>query len=149
MRASVLGGGGVGHNVIKIVNFIAIQCKFNHCLKNFNYKQWCCKIISVFQIRWILFYSTDMAINYVYLIIISAGMIRLGLSFIANGFGATAEYSPHSLVSLHARLSIYRINCINSSLQIRLESRLASVGCILQLRHGFNDLKESNEKKKP
>ena len=32
-------GGGVGHDVMKILNFSAIQCKFNRCLKNFNYKQ--------------------------------------------------------------------------------------------------------------
>ena len=33
--------------------FSAIQCKFNRCLKKFNYKQWCCKIIPLFQIRWV------------------------------------------------------------------------------------------------
>ena len=41
---------GVGHDVMKILNFNAIQCKFNRCIKNFNYKQWCCKIIPLSQI---------------------------------------------------------------------------------------------------
>ena len=44
---------GVGHDVIKILNFSAIQCIFNHCIKTFNYKQWCSKIIPLFQIRWV------------------------------------------------------------------------------------------------
>ena len=28
------GGGGVGHDVIKILNFSAMQCKFNRYLNN-------------------------------------------------------------------------------------------------------------------
>ena len=37
------GGGGVGHEVIQ--NFSAVQCKFNHCLNNYIYKQRCCNKI--------------------------------------------------------------------------------------------------------
>ena len=44
--------GGVGHDVIKILNFSAIQCKFNRCLNNCTYRQQCCNIILLFQIRW-------------------------------------------------------------------------------------------------
>ena len=45
-------GRGVGHDVMNILNFSAIQGKLNRCLKNFSYKQLCCKIIPLFQIRW-------------------------------------------------------------------------------------------------
>ena len=37
----VLIRGGVGHDVIRILNSRAIQCKFNCCLNNFNNKQRC------------------------------------------------------------------------------------------------------------
>ena len=42
---------GVGHDVIKILNFSANQCKFNRYLNNCTYRQRYCKIIP-FQIRW-------------------------------------------------------------------------------------------------
>ena len=45
---------GIGHDVIKILNFSAIQCKFNCCLNNCNYRQHYWKIILLFQIRWCL-----------------------------------------------------------------------------------------------
>ena len=35
----VFFGRGVGHDVMKILNFSAIQCKFYRCPKKFNYKQ--------------------------------------------------------------------------------------------------------------
>ena len=43
---------GVRHDVIKILNSSAIQCKFNRCLNNCIYRQRYCKIILLFQIRW-------------------------------------------------------------------------------------------------
>ena len=43
---------GVGHDVIKILNFSAIQCKFNRCLKKFNWMyNWSGCIIGQLQLE--------------------------------------------------------------------------------------------------
>ena len=43
-------GGYLGHDVIKIINFSAIQCKFKQCLNNCICRQRCCQIIIQYQI---------------------------------------------------------------------------------------------------
>ena len=43
---------GVGHDVIKILNFSAIQCRFNHCLNGYIYRQRYCQIILLYYITY-------------------------------------------------------------------------------------------------
>ena len=50
---------GVGHHIIKFLNISAIQCKFNCCLNNCTYRLWCCEIIWLFQISWVLRFDFD------------------------------------------------------------------------------------------